>query len=107
MKTKEGRYVVHFRTIKNGAYKWMNGKKRGYWQLLFVPEGAKTEDLRSKGVRLIDRSPQGIFGVTKNSSYYLDEFAGELKRRAEKMNNDRNQIAIRLRAVANAMANVG
>lgn len=65
-------YVLTFRTLPNGSFRWMRGLSRGYWQLLAVPEGS-CPDMRGRGVRLIARSDEGIEGVTPRSGYYLGE----------------------------------
>ena len=86
MAKANGQYKVVFRTMANGSYKWMLGLRRGYYHLLWVPEGARTNDLRSKGVKLIESSPAGLLGVTEKSAYYIEHYRERLENRADELN---------------------
>jgi hypothetical protein len=81
-------YVVRFRTLPNGSYKNIKrGQRRGYWRLLEVkdPKGS-TRVQSSNIVRVIAESPQGIYGVTRRSSYWIGGHYDHFRERATTYN---------------------
>lgn len=79
-------YIVNFRTLPNGAYKWMRGgMRRGYWRVLAVPAG-KAPTLSSRGVYEVMRTTDGIDGVTPRSRYYIGGQMRACKRTAARLN---------------------
>ena len=79
-------YIVSFRTLPNGSFKYMKGLTRGYYQLLEREPGVKGKDLRYKGVRRIAKSPEGIDGVSERSSYYIGDNYRWMKAEADRLN---------------------
>lgn len=97
------KYIVSFRTIPAGSYKWLKGARRGYYQLLAVEPGCKGADLRYRGVTLVRRTEDGIEGVTARSRYCLDSARAGLEYEASRLTE-----ITRLRAhAAYTMARIG
>jgi hypothetical protein len=65
--------VVNFRTMQNGAFKYMRrGMTRGYWRVLLVNDPKGCLKVGSKNVlEVLYSGPEGISGVTERSSYYI------------------------------------
>lgn len=71
---ERGAAVVHFRTMCNGAYRFMAGKRRGWYRVLVVKDRKGSYNITSRNV--IDQlycGPRGILGVTEKSAYYLGD----------------------------------
>lgn len=65
--------VVDFRTLPNGAYKYMSGRVRGYWRVLELREVDGPRNINSHNViSVLYSGPTGINGVTSRSRYCLD-----------------------------------
>lgn len=67
--------VVHFRTEKNGAFKWIGkGHRRGHWRVLLVqnPNGCLAKTSRNV-LGIAYAGNIGIDGVTPRSVYYIGE----------------------------------
>lgn len=66
--------VVDFRTLANGSYKYMAGKRRGYWRVLIVKNANGHRTLCSTNVVGVHfKSRPGIDGVTPRSAYYIGD----------------------------------
>lgn len=79
--------VVHFRTEPNGSFRWMRGKKRGYWRVLLVRDVRGSKNRRSKNViEEVYRGRSGIRGVTERSSYWIGDDRTRAHQLAEKLN---------------------
>lgn len=57
---------ITVRAHRLGACRWAS--RREEIRLVAVPEGAKTNDLRSAGVELIARSPELVYWASGNQS---------------------------------------
>lgn len=77
--------IVNFRTLPNGSYKWMNGKRRGYWRVLIVRDETGCLRARSKNVtQILYEGRHGIENVTRRSAYYIGdtlEYAADIANR--------------------------
>jgi hypothetical protein len=67
--------IVNFRTMANGSYKYMAGKRRGYWRTLLVRDLTGPTCIHSRNVvSVLYSSPAGIDGVTERSAYCIDAY---------------------------------
>ena len=74
--------IVNFRTMKNGAFKYMSGMRRGYWRVLVVRELSGSTAVNSRNVvAVLYSGPDGIDGVTDRSAYHI----GHSRMRADKV----------------------
>lgn len=81
------RAVVDFRTLANGAYKFMAGKRRGYWRVLIVRDEAGPMRINSHNVvRVAYEGPEGIVGVTARSKYDISSTRAHAEALAEQLN---------------------
>lgn len=65
--------IVNFRTMANGSYRYMRGKRRGYWRVLIVKNINGPTTLSSHNVigeHWVGR--EGIDGVSDRSNYCLN-----------------------------------
>ena len=86
---ERGIAVVHFRTMCNGAYRYMAGKRRGYYRVLVVRERARSYNISTHNVLdVLYIGPEGIDGVTEKSAYYL----GASRAMAERIAQDYNVV---------------
>lgn len=66
--------VVHFRTMPNGAFRYMRGKQRGYYRVLIVKNANGSMNVTSKNVVGVHfNSREGITGVTEKSRYFIGD----------------------------------
>lgn len=81
-------YIVNFRTMQRGAYKWLESHhNRGYWRLLEMIDPAGSINWRSHNViRVVDQGREGIHGVTERSNYWIDSDRVRFEARAAKLN---------------------
>lgn len=79
--------IVNFRTMANGSYRYMGGRRRGYWRLMLVADPDGPTCIHSRNVlQVIAQSPEGIDGVTSKSRYYLGDYRNALLDRADEIN---------------------
>ena len=65
--------ILHFRTMQNGAFKFMKGNRRGFWRALVVANPAGSLAINSKNVLdVLYAGPVGIDGVTDKSTYNIE-----------------------------------
>ena len=83
-------FLVNFRTLANGSYKWLRpGQRRGYWRILEVIDPAGSTNCRSHNVvRVVAQGHPGIDGVTDRSGYWIDPDRDRFEDRAAKMNGE-------------------
>lgn len=66
--------VVHFRTVPNGAYRYMKGLRRGFWRVLIVKDAKGAMHLNSPNVVGVHwEGREGIDGVTERSRYAIED----------------------------------
>lgn len=82
--------ITNFRTMANGSYRYMAGKRRGYWRVLVVRDVNGPTMVTSKNVvRVAYEGPNGIDGVTERSAYYLGSSAAHASDIADRLNAER------------------
>lgn len=82
--------IVNFRTLANGSYKYMAGKRRGYWRVLVVRDINGPLMSTSRNVISIPyESCPGIDGVTERSSYHLGASLAHCRALAVQINSQR------------------
>ncbi len=87
--------IVNFRTMANGSYRYMAGKRRGYWRTLLVRDINGPTCVHSRNVvSVLYKSPQGIDGVTERSAYCLDGYRDHAEGVAMRANAQRLGAAI-------------
>ena len=96
--------IVNFRTLANGSYRYMAGKRRGYWRVLLVRDVNGPTCIHAHNVvSKIYEGPAGIDGVTERSSYCIQGSAAEARRIACEHNAERLGAAIADNAFAMGM----
>lgn len=88
IRRSKGTAVVDFRTLPNGAYRYMNDMRRGYWRVLEVRDVDGPYNINSHNVvAVLYQGPEGIDGVTTRSKYSLDESKAKALRIATQFND--------------------
>lgn len=81
--------IVHFRTVPDGAYKYIKrGQARGFWRVLLVSDPKESKNKTSRNVlRVFYEGREGIRGVTPRSNYYIGADKENCTYVAEKIND--------------------
>lgn len=79
--------IVHFRTMRNGSFKYLKGARRGYWRTLVVKDPNGCKSVRSSNVLgVLYSGPEGLSGVTERSAYFIGRSMEAAKAAAEEFN---------------------
>ena len=70
--------IVNFRSLPNGAFRYMKGLRRGYYRVLIVKDENGSKHYNSHNVvKVLREFGEGLLGTTERSAYYIDDSAAE------------------------------